>query len=173
MKLTNYLLNINPFMLGTWLLRYTNDPQLKIGNSYLILDYDNNLKLKTTYNEGIIGKKKSRSGLLENILINDKDIVVTIKYSTCNEYSQSILGIKIPEIKSKNYEYQIERQFTISQNNNNTLLIKDINLNLYYLFDLELCKTKTEISDTKINTIIFSQIISFFLNLFLAYYIHL
>jgi hypothetical protein len=110
--------------------------------------------------------------LLENILINDKDIVVTIKYSTCNEYSQSILGIKIPEIKSKNYEYQMERQFTISQNNNNTLLIKDINLNLYYLFDLEVCKTKTEISDTKINTIIFSQIISFFLNLFLAYYIH-
>jgi hypothetical protein len=171
MNLKNYLLNINPFLIGTWILRYTNDAQLKNGNSYLILNYDNNLKFKTTYSEGIFGKKKSRSGLINNILIDNNDIIVLVKYNTCTEYSQSILGIKIPDIKSNDYEYIIERQLKI-KHKDNSLLIKDIKSDFYYLFDLELCKTKTEISDTKINTLIISQIISFFLNLFLAYLIH-
>ena len=41
MNLKNYLLNINPFLIGTWILRYTNDLQLKNGNSYLILNLMN------------------------------------------------------------------------------------------------------------------------------------
>jgi hypothetical protein len=168
----NKLFNTFPHLLGTWILRSTNDKFLSDGFTYLVLKDDNTIKLKTIYQEGIIGVKKSRYGKIENIKYNESKILLNITYNCYMKYSQSILGIQIPEIKSDEIDYTIKKELTIDIIDK-TLLIKDSNLPVYYLFDLQIGKIKSPLIETCINTLIFTQIVSFFLNLMLANFIHL
>jgi hypothetical protein len=172
MKLTNQILNTYPFLLGTWVLRATNDKNLKDGFTFLVLHDDNTIKLKTIYSEGIFGIKNSRSGYIENITKNNNTTLLDIKYNTFNKYSHSIFGIQIPEIKSENNKFLLNKQLYI-QIIDNSLLIKDLRLPLYYLFDLQIGKIKSPLIETQMNTLIFTQLISFILNLFLVNFIHL
>lgn len=165
------MINTYPFLLGTWILRSTNDKSLKDGYTFLVLYDDNSIKLKTIYHEGILGVKKSRSGHIENITLNDNNTLLKIKYDTYNKYSQSIFGIQIPEVKSENIKYSINRELTV-QLIDKSLLVTDIELPLYYLFDLQIGKFKSPLVETGLNTLIFTQFLSFFLNLILANVIH-
>ena len=168
----NKLSNTFPHILGTWILRSTNDKYLLDGFTYLVLKDDNSIKLKTINQEGIVGVKKSRYGKIENIRYNNSDIIVDLSYDCYIKYTQSILGIQFPEIKSEKTNYHIQKEITINIIDK-TLLIKDSYLLLYYLFDLQIGKIKSPLIETCINTLIFTQIVSFFLNLILANFIHL
>jgi hypothetical protein len=61
------LLIKNKFLLGNWILRSTNDNQLKNGYTFLIINDDNTIKLKTIYDENLVVIKKSTSGYIDNI----------------------------------------------------------------------------------------------------------
>jgi len=172
MIITRMILNTYPFLLGTWMLRATNDNFLKDGYTFLVLNDDNSIKLKTIYQEGIFGVKKSRSGYIKNIIMNDENISLEINYNGYNKYSQSILGIQIPEYKSENNIYSIDRELIVKITDS-SLLITDKSSPLYYLFDLQVGKTKSPLVETGMNTLIFSQFVSFFLNLIMANIIHL
>jgi len=172
MRLSNLLINISPFLMGTWILRSTNDQSLKDGYTFLVLNDDNSLKLKTIYQEGIFGVKKSRSGHIENVTLNNINTSLKIKYDSYNKYSQSIFGIQIPELKSENVKYSINKELT-AQLIDKSLLVTDVDLHLYYLFDLQIGKIKSPLIETGINTLIFTQFVSFFLNLILVNVIHL
>lgn len=172
MKIYNLLLNTYPFLMGTWVLRATNDHSLKEGYTFLVLNDDNSIKLKTIYQEGIFGVKKSRSGYIENVLTNKNNTVLKIKYNSYNKYSQSIFGIQIPEVKSENVKYSINKQLN-ARLIDRSLLVTDVGSPLYYLFDLQIGKIKSPLIETGINTLIFTQFVSFFLNLILANGIHL
>jgi len=172
MKIYNLLINTYPFLMGTWVLRSTNDQSLKEGYTFLVLNDDNSIKLKTIYQEGIFGVKKSRSGYIENVITNNNNTLLKIKYNSYNKYSQSIFGIQIPEVKSENVRYSINKELT-AQLIDRSLLFTDVDLPMYYLFDLQIGKIRSPLIETGMNTLIFTQFVSFFLNLILANVIHL
>jgi hypothetical protein len=172
MRVSNRLIKSFPYLLGTWILRSTNDKYLSDGFTYLVLHNDDTLKLKTIYQEGIIGVKKSRYGNIDNIRINNSAILLDITYNAYIKYSQSILGIQIPEFKSDELNYTMKKELSINIIDK-TLLIKDLYLPLYYLFDLQIGKIKSPLIETGMNTLIFTQVVSFFLNLLMANLIHL
>ena len=170
--LTGFLIRSYPFLLGTWLLRSTNDQALSNGLTYLIINNDQTIKLRTLNQEGLFGIKKSRSGIIYNITnIDDSNYILKIKYSHLNKYSNSFLGIEIPEFKSENKLYNFERNLKISILDK-SLLINDKNSPLYYLFDLNVGNIIKPNIETGLNTFIFTQFISFFLNLLLAKILH-
>lgn len=172
MKIYNLLINTYPFLMGTWVLRSTNDQSLKKGYTFLVLNDDNSIKLKTIYQEGIFGVKKSRSGYIENVITNKNNTLLKIKYNSYNKYSQSIFGIQIPEVKSENVRYSINKELT-AQLIDRSLLFTDVDLPIYYLFDLQIGKIRSPLVETGMNTLIFTQFVSFFLNLILANIIHI
>ena len=161
-----YTTPINKFLLGTWILRASNDKFYKDGYTSLRLNDDNTIKLKTIYQNGIFAEKKSVSGNINIISNTDESIILDIIYSKYNIYSHSIFGIQIPEIKSKNRIFTIKKRFE-AKIMDNSLLISDTKTPLYYLFDLQIGQIKSPYIEISFNTFIFSQIISIFLNLFL------
>ena len=162
----NLLIN-NKFLLGNWVLRSTNDNQLKNGYSFLIINDDNTIKLKTIYDKNLIFIKKSTSGYINNITY-DTNILLDISYVNYNIYSHSLFGIQLPEIKSTNKKFNINKKFK-AELVDQSLLITDIKTPLYYLFDLQLGKIKSPYIEISLYTFIFTQFIGIFLNLIIIY----
>ena len=156
---------INRFLLGTWILRASNDKFYKDGYTSLILNDDNTLKLKTIYQKGIFAEKKSISGNIKIISNTENSAILEITYSKYNIYTHSAFGIQIPEIKSKNRTFNIKKQFD-AKIIDSSLLISDTKTPLYYLFDLQTGQIRSPYIEVGFNTFIFSQIISILLNLF-------
>jgi hypothetical protein len=171
MKLCNSILHSHPYLLGTWVLRCTNDVHLRDEYTYMVLNDDNTIKLKTIYQKNFFGLKKSRSGLIQEIINNNNEINVKIKYNYHNNYVQSLFGIEIPEIISAKNYYVIKSTLLITLYEK-TLLIKVADTTLYYLFDLQIGKIKSPFIESGINTLFFSQFLTFFLNILLANAIH-
>ena len=156
---------INRFLLGTWVLRASNDKFFKEGFTSLKLNDDNTLKIKSIYQKGIFAEKKSISGDIHIVSSTDNMTLLDITYSKYNIYSHSAFGIQIPEIKSKNRKFTIKKRFE-AKIIDNSLLISDTKTPLYYLFDLQIGQIKSPYIEVGFSTFIFSQIISIFLNLF-------
>lgn len=156
---------ISRFLFGTWILRVTNDKFYKDGYTTLKLNDDNTIKLKTIYETFMLADKKSITGNFNIISNNDNNsALIEITYSKYNVYSHSILGVEIPEIKSKHRSFNIKKKFN-AQIMDNTLLISDTKTPMYYLFDLQIGQVKSPYIEVKFNTFIFSQIIGIILNL--------
>jgi hypothetical protein len=165
MKIINLLLiNINKFILGNWILRSTNDNQLKKGYTFLIINDDNTIKLKTIYDINLVVSKKSISGNIENISNTSNNTLLDITYKNYNIYSHSLFGIQLPEIKSSNKKFNIKKRFK-AELLDQSLLISDTKTPLYYLFDLHIGKIKSPYIETSLYTFIFTQLFSILLNL--------
>jgi len=161
-----------PLLLGTWILRSTNDKLLNNCLSYIVINYDDTIKFKTLKQEGFIGTKISTSGRILNITnFNDNDYSVNIVYSESNKYSYSVFGIEIPELKSELNNNIIRKDIDVRLYDK-SILVKDCNTPLYYLFDLQIGKIKNPYIETGLNNFIFSQTISFLLNFIFAKLIH-
>lgn len=162
---------IKPIFYGNWLLRATNDFDIKGDLSYITIDNDI-IKIKTLKQNGIIGIKNSRTAKINDIIFENNSYLINLNYSTKNVYSYSILGIKIPEIKGniKNYNKTTNLNVTFFDK---TLLICDGNSSFYYIFDLHIGNIKNPNIETNINTFIFTQFVSILLNLLIGYYINI
>ena len=157
---------ISRFLLGTWILRSTNDKFFKDGYTSLKLYDDEKLKIKSIYQVGIIAEKKSISGEINIISNTENTVLIDVIYSKYNIYSHSAFGIQIPEIKSKNRTFTIKKKFE-AKFMDNSLLISDTKTQLYYLFDLQISQTKSPYIEISFSTFIFSQFFGILLNLFL------
>jgi len=164
---------ISKFMYGTWILRSTNDNYLnnKNGYTYIIINDDDNVKLKNIYNENMLTVKKSTSG---NFKIVEYDSVentatIDITYNKYNIYSHSLFGIQLPEIKSKNKTFISKRRVN-AKLLENSLLINDSRTPLYYLFDLQFGKIRSPFIEVGFNTFVFTQIIGILLNLIFSHF---
>jgi hypothetical protein len=122
--------HINRFLLGTWVLRASNDNFYKNGYTSLRLYDDNTLKLKTIYKKGTFAEKKSISGNINIISTTEDSTILEITYSKYNIYYHSAFGIQIPEIKSKNRTFTIKRKFE-AKIIDNSLLILDTKSSFY------------------------------------------
>jgi len=191
---TYSFMNESPYFLGTYLLRKTNDKSIKLKYTYLILNENNTIKLKTIDQNGIFATKISRTGTIEfirnrktifnplyhltfnkklNDVNMDNDIDVIVRFNSVNKYSYSILGVEFPEIKYKqNLNYNIEKIVRIKQKNYNFYITDK---ETYYLFDLypNLIGNKLPYVETPINTLIFTQIFGFISNLLLVKFLDL
>jgi hypothetical protein len=162
-----------PLLLGTWIIRSTNDNLLSDGISYLVIKNDNSVKLRNLNQEGFIGTKKSITGTITNITkFSNLEYQINLKYSHFNKYSYSLFGVEIPELKSETKNYLINKIFNITLYDN-SLLVEDNNSPLYYLYDLHIGDIKRPHIETGINTFFFTQLVSFILNLILAKLIHI
>jgi len=161
-----------PFLLGTWILRTTNDKKISSGISYLIINSDETVKFRTLKQEGIFATKKSISGIIYNVTNTDYlEYDINLKYYHFNKYSYSIFGVEIPEYKSQTKNYMSNKIYNIKLHDK-SILVSELNSTLYYLFDLQIGKIKNPFVETGLNTLFFTQIISFFLNLVMANIIH-
>ena len=166
------LKNSYPLLLGTWVLRSTNDKSLLNGISYLIINFDDTIKFRTLNQEGIFATKKSISGQILNLSKTyDSEFLIDIKYSHSNKYSYSLLGVEIPEYKSETKNYMINKKLNITLYDK-SILVTDPKLPLYYLFDLHIGNIKQPFIETGLNTLFFTQIISFLLNLIFVKLLH-
>jgi hypothetical protein len=137
----------------------------------IAFDDDYNIKLSTIYQDNFIGKKINRKGLIKQIYLEENKTFIDIKYEYLNKYSLSIAGIKIPEINNSKEKYIIHKKFNIELYEN-TLILQDKHLPIYYIFDLYVGKKEPAFIETYLNTFIITQFIVFFLNYLLAKFIH-
>lgn len=191
LEYSNSLMEKFPFFIGKWVLRATDDNNFKTDNTYLIINKNDSLKFKSTYFNGFVAVKDSRSGKITNYKSNNKNINIiniftnkknefnllketnnidiTLKYKSKNSYSYSIFGIEIPEIKKPNQNpYNVEKNFNVKQNDK-SIFVTDKDNNKYYLFDLNtLVNTRLPYVEIPINTLIITQIFGFIINLLIV-----
>ena len=170
--IVNSLIKYYPLLLGSWILRSTNDISLSKGLTYIVINNDETLRLKILNQEGFIGTKKSMREIISNIsCCGEINYSINLKYSHSNKYLYSFFGIKIPELKSEIKNYIIVNKLNIKLLDK-SILVTDFNSPLYYLFDFCVGKIQYSHVDIGLNTFIFIQFIGFFLNLTLANLLH-
>lgn len=173
-----------PYLLGTYILRKTNDISFDSKYTYLLLN-ENSVKLKTIYKNWIIATKKSRTGsvtLLNDVyrprkildrLINQKKIVsemdvdLVVRFNSLNKYTYSVFGIEFPEIKYEQItDYNIQKNIRV-QVKGSTLYITD-DFGSYYIFDI--CPSmdmpnRMPYVETALYTLVFTEVITTMIDL--------
>ena len=148
----------NQLIYETWLLRNTNNRYVNSEMNYLIIQDENTIKFKSIDSNYLIGVKKSRTAEYKILNRVNNTYAITFRYLKKNTYTYSILGIEIPEIKTKSEDYKNDKNLTLSLYNN-VLLVMDNDHSNYYVFDLFLGKLKYLHTETQIYTFLFTQII--------------
>jgi hypothetical protein len=179
-------LYITPQLFGTYLLRTTNNCNIKSKYTYLIINDNTNIKIKTIEENGFIATKTSKRGIIDYIpsinninsyLFKKNSYDVLINFNNINKYSYSYFGIEFPEIKYKeitNYKSKIRIRLEFKQN---SIVMMDEN-KYYYIFDLypSIKINKLPYIEMPFNTFLFSQFLGFIINIifvkFLDSYTH-
>jgi len=172
-NITSYIINNYPFIIGKLELRSTNDPSLLNKYTYLIINDDDTIKLKTIFKKSIFALKISRTGKIKiiknsfNFFKNfDNDINLFLNYTNVNKYSYSIFGIEIPEFRYEQItDYKLYKCITVKQKDN-CLFVTDSKLKYYYIFDINNVKKNLPYIDITLFTLISTQITSFLINTF-------
>ena len=173
-----------PYLLGTYLLRKTNDVSFDTKYTYLVIN-ENNIKLKTIYNNLIVATKKSRSGSVSfkkscfepfkivNKWINkqsfvpDNDVDLFVRFNSINKYTYSFFGIEFPEIKYEQItNYNLEKNIRVRVKGT-TLFVTD-DFNNYYIFDMypkNSFNMRLPYVETAIYTLLINQILGSAINL--------
>ena len=167
-----------PYIFGTYLLRTTNNVNIKSKYTYLIVNDKKNIKIKTIQESGFLATKTSKRGTVE-IIPNFKNLIsyifkkssydIRIVFNNVNKYSYSYFGIEFPEIKYKQISnYSSEIKLTIDYKHNTIFMVDEDKF--YYVFDLyPYIKTnKLPYIEMPFNTFLFSQLLSFVINLLLV-----
>jgi hypothetical protein len=157
---------IKPSVYGTWMLRYTNDKNFIAVQSYLIIQENEIVKLKTVRMNGIFAIKISKTGKIQKIRMNylQQNMDIDIQFNQVNKYSYSIFGIEIPEFRYDQIkEYKVQRKLSIRESEK-MLYIIDKDTKYTYIFDLLLYNTKLPYIEMSIYTFIFTQFVGFFIN---------
>ena len=154
---------VSPLLLGTYSLRATNDRAMLASQfTFLILNDEANIKLKSIRDGGFLATKVSKTGTVEflstatnavgvahSLLLGGlgglgglghgrADFDVLVRFNNVNKYSYSLFGIEFPEFRYEqisNYStrYRMRAAFV----NRDTLYVRILDSSgHYYLFDL-------------------------------------
>ena len=185
----NCFINEVPSLLGTWVLRSTNDDKFIINYTYLTLEENNKIKLKTIYLNKIFAAQISRYGELKllkknninlknlfkprilNLMKENNNVDLLINFNKLSKFSYSVFGIEIPEVKFKELnDYCSYKNINVKQYDK-TIFIVDNESKLYYLFDLSYNTNRVPLTEVTLNTLLITQFISFLINLGLVNFI--
>ena len=173
---TGFLHNY-PFVEGIWILRRTNDINIKNTFSYIDIQTNKCIKIKTI-KSGIINTKKSRTCFIKSIKNNNyllNKIFNIEKYSydieliinNVNIYSYSFLVLEIPQIKyQQNSDYNLVKYLNIKQNGN-SIYVTDLDNKYYYIFDLNIQQLKLPFIEISVTTLILTKIFDLLCNFIL------
>jgi len=165
-----YTAFVNPFFLGVWLLRSSNDYNFQKGTTFLEIKEDYKFELYTKFNDGIFGKTFKRIGYVNKpykFLSRKIDLLFTHK----ELFSYSVLGFKIPDTATKYFEYEKPKKYVVNREGT-TIIVKDDLSELFYIFDLYVNEYNTPSIETKWNNFLFIQFMSFLLNLLLVQFMN-
>ena len=154
---------ISRFLLGTWVLRASNDKFLDNRFTTMTLKDDDTLTLKTISQRFMFAEKKSISAAVNVLSTVDNTASLDITYFKYDIYSHSAFGVQIPEIMSKNKKFTLKKKFNATIVDS-SLLIADTRTPLYYLFDLQVGQPKSPYVEIGLTTFVFSQVFGLFLN---------
>lgn len=182
LALATGFLNNYYFLQGKWVLRATNDKKLENKYTYLILNPNNELKIKTISN-GLLKTKISRTGtiiltknnnsFLKNDFLSslkkldeDNNINCDVIINNVNSYSYSIVGLEIPQVRYKQItDYNDKKRVNI-KHKDTTIYVRDIDSNIYYLFDLNTQIYKTPYIQISLTTIIINEFFDLIFSMF-------
>ena len=178
-------INKIPSLLGTWVLRSTNDEKFLCNLTFLTLNENNSIKLKSIFLDGIVATKISRYGELKlkkknninyfnfdffkndnlNTMKETNNVNLQLQFNKLCKYSYSIFGIEIPKVKYTQFtNYNINKNINVKQYDK-TIFIIDLDTKLFYLFDLSYNGEKMPYAEVTLNTLLITQLISFLINL--------
>jgi len=157
------------FLYGKWILRSTNDYNLKQGITYLDIKDENTIEVETRIADHFFEKRAIRYGT-----INRLGTAVDVDLHSKITYPYSLFGteIFIPKLDQGHNNYDYKKKFIIKQNLNK-LCVTDVNSNHYYLWETYNKESSTPKIETKWNNFIFLQIITFLLNIIFAQSLHI
>ena len=172
-------LNKHPFIEGKWILRVTNDNNIKNSFTFIDIQTNNLIKIKTIKND-ILSRKISRTAyvklvknnkfLIKNIFNNDFDNNYDIKLiiNNVNTYSYSIFGLEIPQIKyNQKLNYNVTKILNV-KHKNNAIYVTDLQNNYYYIFDLNTDFYKLPFIEITLTTLFLTKIF----DILIAYMVH-
>lgn len=100
------IMSKNPFLLGKFTLRSTNDPMFQNRYTYIVLNHDDTIKLKTVKLNNIFASKISRTGKIRMIRDNNRCVNNRIKNFILNSYiEENNIDIEINFNNINKYSY--------------------------------------------------------------------
>jgi hypothetical protein len=157
---------LSRFLLGTWILRASNDKLLDRRYTSLQLNDDNSLLLKTISKRNFFTERKTvrASFTIEPTDESNTTALLSVFYQTYDVAPHSVFGIQTPDIPSNSQKFPLKKKFEATLVDQ-SLLVTDTRTPLYYLFDLELGRqTKTPYVEVSLTTFLFSQMAGILIN---------
>ena len=158
------------FLLGSWSLRYSNDPNFQYSTFQLDIRDNQDIVLTTNEIHWLFAKTIKTYGKIQ-VLSNDQTFVSS--NSSEEEYVYSLMGIELPFQKRQSTPLMIPSKQFHYELKDRSLIIKSTRY--FYIFDLILTNTQQRWKphiETKWDTFLFLQLLSFFINQQLMHLIH-
>ena len=177
------------FFLGAYHLRKTNNEKLENTYTYLMINDEENIKIRTIINNGFFATKVSRTGNIKMTKNNklwskytwcygfDNDIDFDITLNNVNKCTYSFLGIEFPKLRYKQIsDYNVKKKVKLLQKNtilyflDNTDIENNSANKTFYIFDVIVSNQKgnAPFVETQIYTLLFVEFIGFLLNTFFS-----
>jgi hypothetical protein len=179
-KISKFIEN-NPFIMGKWIIRTTNDDNLKkYTYSYVEIFNDRTIKLKSIKLNKLFGTKISRTGEITNIEfknslfdnLNEIDkLNIIVCFNLVTKYTYSFCGIEFPEIKYNSKEnYELIKKINVIQNKKSIYVYCDLSKK-YYIFDLNYSQNKLPHSEITIESFLLTQFLGILINISIVHFL--
>jgi len=149
------------FLLGSWSLRYSNDPHFKEAPFQLDIRENQDIVITTSEIHWLFAKTIKTYGKI-SVLSDDQTFISSS--SSEEEYVYSLIGLELPFQKKKPTPLKIPSKQFHYELKDRSLIIKSTRY--FYIFDL-MMKTsplrKKPYSETKWDSFLFLQLLSFFI----------
>ena len=150
---------------GNWLLRTTNNPYYKEGNTRLLIDNDGIICFRTKQNNYIFNEVRKKNGKFN---FNSSTMILNIQFDSIVFYKNTLFGIKTFKFDRRIEECNSNINLECMLETYDKLYLYDYINNYHYLYDLYIKELEIPEIETSLNNYIFIQILSFIINTLLT-----
>jgi hypothetical protein len=155
---------ISRFLLGTWILRASNDKLLEDRFTSVTLKDDDTLVLNTISRRAFFAERKTVRASVQVTAVSDNSAALEVTYHTYAVAPHSVFGVETPDMPTKGRSFTLKKKFEATLVDQ-SLLVADTRTPLYYLFDLEVGRpTKTPYVEVSLATFLFGQMAGILIN---------
>ena len=150
---------------GNWLLRTTNNPYYKEGNTRLLIDNEGHICFRTKQNNYIFNEVRKKNGKFN---FNSSTMILNIQFDSIVFYKNAFFGIKTFKFDRRIEECSTNINLECTLETYDKLYLYDYINNYHYLYDLYIKELEIPQIETSLNNYIFIQILSFIINTLLT-----